>query len=98
MERPMSSQQDRRKHSRIGYDMPVEFSLSVMEFGDLRKLELMGKGIDICEQGLGFFIDYPLEPGHVVRIKNVNGSSLTAMVRWVAELDGKFRVGVLFYK
>jgi hypothetical protein len=89
---------DRRKHARIGYDMPIEFSLSVLEFGDLQNLDLEGKGVDISEQGLGFFTGYPLESGHAIRLKNVHGSSVTAMVRWVAELDGKFRVGVLFYK
>jgi hypothetical protein len=78
--------------------MPVDYSLSVMEFGNLQKLDLKGMGVDISEEGLGFFTDYQLQPGHVIRIKNGDGSMRTARVRWVAELDGKFRVGLLFYK
>jgi hypothetical protein len=38
------------------------------------------------------------DPGHVIRIKDGDGSQRPAVVRWVAELDGRFRVGVLFYK
>lgn len=96
--KPLESPKGRRKHVRIGFDMPVEFSVSVLEFGNLRKLDLMGKGKDISEQGLGFLTDYPLVPGHVIRLKNIDGSPLTAVVKWIAEMDGRFRVGVLFHK
>ncbi len=95
---PADARQERRKHERIGYDMPVEYTLSVLEFGDLEKLDLTGMGIDISGGGLGFFTDYRLQPGHVIRIRDRAGSQRPAVVRWVAELDGRFRVGVLFYK
>jgi len=94
----MVTAQERRKHERVGFDMPIEYSLSVLEFGNLQKLDLGGMGVDISQEGMGFFTDYRLEPGHIIRIKNGDGTVLTAMVRWVAELDGKFRVGVLFHK
>ncbi len=95
---PGDTVEKKRKHQRVGYDMPLEYTLSVLEFGDLRKLDLTGMGIDISEGGLGFFTDYRLQPGHVIRIKDGAGSQRPAVVRWVAELDGRFRVGVLFYK
>lgn len=95
---PNDAGTERRKHGRTGYDMPVRYTLSVLEFGDLRKLDLEGMGVDISEEGMGFFTDYRLQPGHVLRIMYGDGSHRPAVVRWVAELDGRLRVGVLFYK
>lgn len=77
--------------------MPVQYTLSVLEFGDLRNLDLLGEGVDMSDEGMGFSTDYPLQPGHVIKIKNGGGDYRQAVVRWVAELDGRFRVGVLFY-
>ncbi|MEJ2008862.1 MAG: PilZ domain-containing protein [Acidobacteriota bacterium] len=89
---------ERRRRRRVGFDMPFRYTLSVLEFGDLRKLDLAGMGADISDEGLGFFTDYRLQPGHVIRIRDGDGSHRPAIVRWVAELDGRFRVGVLYYK
>jgi hypothetical protein len=95
---PIDAGKERRRHQRGGYDMPVEYTLSVLEFGDLQKLDLAGMGVDMSEEGMGFFTDYGLQPGHVIRIRNGDGSPRAAVVRWVVELDATFRVGVLFYK
>ncbi|MEJ2697275.1 MAG: PilZ domain-containing protein [Candidatus Sulfobium sp.] len=92
------ARKERRKHQRVGYDMPVEYTLSVQEFGHLRKLDLAGMGFDISEEGMGLYTDYRLQPGDVIRLRKVEGSQRNAVVRWAAELDGRFRIGVLFYK
>ncbi len=94
----MGYESERRKQKRIGYDMPFEYSLSILEFKELRRVSASARGIDFSEEGMGFFTDILLEPGHVLRIRNSDGSSQTAMVRWVGEFDGKVRVGVLLYK
>ncbi len=89
---------DRRKHVRIGYDMPLSFSVSILDFTSFRSVEVLGHGVDKSDNGLGFFTDFPLEPGHTIRIKQASGSYVTASVKWVGEIDGKYRVGILFYK
>lgn len=89
---------ERRKIHRVGYDMPIEYTLSVREFGELRKLDLNGMGFDISEEGMGLYTDYRLEPGHVLNIRDGAGSRRSAVVRWAAEIDGRFRIGLLFYK
>lgn len=89
---------EKRRRRRVGYDMPFRYTLSVLEFGDLKKLDLAGMGADISDEGMGFFTDYRLQPGHVIRIRDGEGLDKPAIVRWVAELDGRFRVGVLYYK
>lgn len=94
----MGNAEERRKYKRIGYDMPFEYSLSILEFKELRKVTASARVIDVSEEGMGFFTDFLLEPGHVLRFKNGDGSFQTAMVRWVGEFDGKVRVGVLLYK
>jgi len=89
---------ERRKYSRAGYDTPLKYSLAVLELRNLRKVQASGKGVDICEEGMGFCTDFPLEPGQVLRINNGLDSFLTALVRWVGALEERYRVGVLLYK
>lgn len=88
----------KRKYPRRAYDMLLSFSLSVLEFTDLKHIEASGKSVDISEAGLGFLTDFPLEPGHVIRIKNDNASFMTASVKWIGEMDGRYRAGVFLYK
>ena len=88
---------DRRKQPRIGYDMPLLFSVSILDFTNLKPVEVFGHSVDKTGDGLGFFTDFPLEPGHVIRIKKNDGSYITASVKWVGEIDGRYRVGVLLY-
>ena len=89
---------DRRKHPRIGYDMPLSFSVSILDFTNLEPVEISGNVVDKSEDGLGFVTEFPLEPGQVIRLTQGDGSFITASVKWVGKIDGKYRVGILFYK
>jgi len=77
--------------------MPLEFSMSVMEFGTPNLVSFNGQGIDVSDEGLGFLTSCNLEPGYVIEVKQEDGSFLAAEVKWVGELDGRLRVGVLLY-
>lgn len=94
----MAENSERRRHMRIGYDMPLTFSLSILEFTNLKRVEAYGNVVDRSEEGIGFFTDFQLEPGHIIRMKDENDSFVTAKVKWVGEIDGKYHVGVLIYK
>ena len=94
----MTENNERRKHTRIGNDMPVSFSLSMGEFTDLKQVEAYGTLLDRSEEGIGFFTDVRLEPGSIIRIRNEDDSFVTARVMWISEIEGKYRVGVLIYK
>ncbi|MEW6108608.1 MAG: PilZ domain-containing protein [Nitrospirota bacterium] len=94
----MAPAYERRKHERRGYEMPLEYSLSVVEFKKLQKVNSSGTAVDISDEGIGFLTSFPLEPGHILRIKKEADSFQTAMVRWVGKFEEKFRVGVLLYK
>ena len=93
----MAEYNEKRKHTRIGYDMPLSFSLSILEFTNLKHVEAYGTVVDKSSEGIGFVTDIQLEPGHIIRIKNEDDSLVTAEVRWVGEIEGKYRVGVLTY-
>ncbi len=92
-----SSGEEKRKFIRIGYDMPLEFSMSVMDFGTPQMVNFTGRGVDISDQGLGFLTEFHLEPGLFLRLKMEDGTCQNAEVKWVGELDGRLRVGVLLY-
>jgi len=94
----MTENNERRKHTRIGNDMPVSFSLSMIEFTDLKQVEAYGTLLDSSEEGMGVFTDARLEPGNIITIKNKDDSFVTAKVMWISEIEGKYRVGVLIYK
>jgi hypothetical protein len=97
MTAPEAHGHERRRHRRIGLDMPLEFSMVMMEAGKLLCIDFSGTGVDISEQGLGFITSFQLEPGLFIRVKQQDGSHQVAMVRWVGEVDGMYRVGVLVY-
>ena len=94
----MTGNNERRKQTRIGNDMPVSFYLSMGEFTDLKQVEAYGTMLDSSEKGRGFYTDIPLEPGNIIRIKNEDDLLVTAKVMWINEIEGKYRVGVLIYK
>jgi hypothetical protein len=94
----MSDPKERRKQPRIGCDMPMSFSLAIGEFTSLDIVEACGEIVDSSEQGLGLKTDYRLKPGQLIRIKKEGDSFVSASVRWVGEIEGGCRVGVLFYK
>ena len=89
---------ERRRHTRIGNDMPLSFSLSILEFTNLKRVEAYGTMVDKSNAGIGFVTDIQLEPGHIIRIRNEENSSVTAEVKWIGAIEGKYRVGVLIYK
>lgn len=78
--------------------MPFRFSLSILEFTDLKRVEAFGTMVDNSETGIGFVTDVRLEPGHIIRIEREDGSIVSAEVMWTGEIEGKYRVGVLVYK
>ena len=94
----MAENNERRKQTRIGNDMPFSFSLSIGDFTNLKQVEAYGTMLDSSEEGRGFRTDFQLEPGTDIRIKNDDNSCITAKVMWISEIEGKYRVGVLIYK
>jgi len=89
---------EKRKHTRIGNDMPLSFFVSMGEFTNLKQVEAYGTLLDSSEEGRGFYTDVRLEPGNIIRVKNGDDSFVTAKVMWISEIEGKYRVGVLIYK
>ena len=77
--------------------MPLSFSLSILDFSNLKRVEGDGAIIDRSDDGIGFLTDTPLEPGNIIKIEE-NDSFITAEVKWVGKIEGKYRVGVLIYK
>jgi hypothetical protein len=94
----MTGNNEKRKHTRIGNDMPFQYSLSILEFTNLKRVEAFGNMVDMSERGIGFVTEVRLEPGHIIRINREDGSFVTAQVVWTGEIEGKYRVGVLTYK
>jgi len=94
----MVETKDRRKHTRIGNDMPLSFSVSILEFTNLNRYAAYGAVVDKSREGIGFVTDIRMEPGHIIRIQNEDDSFITAEVKWVGAIEGKYRVGVLIYK
>jgi len=76
----------------------MTFSLSVFDFANLKSVVANANIVDMSDEGYGFYTDFRLEPGTMIRIKKDDDSYVFAMVKWVGEIEGKYRVGVLIYK
>jgi len=83
-----------RRFERRPYNETIDFSVSVFEFKELKRLNLNGTGMDISDAGIGVRVDYPLEPGHVLRF---NGKVQKAgIVIWSIKSGNAYRVGIKF--
>ncbi|MBI4687266.1 MAG: PilZ domain-containing protein [Nitrospirae bacterium] len=93
-----SSFADRRKYPRGVCNLPVGFSLTVLESYELKKLSAEGKCIDISRGGACLATSFPLEEGHVLKF---NDSEIAAVnpvgvVRWTAGEAPDIKAGVQF--
>lgn len=86
---------ERRRFKREPYGETVNFSVSVVEYKDLKSLRLEGMGIDISAVGLSIETEYPLEAGHVLRFQDgINQKA--GIVKWSVKADSHYRVGINF--
>lgn len=95
----MAFSEEKRKYARKSCEVPLIFSLSVLGYKNIRlhKVTSTGVGCDISKGGMGFYTEYPLESGNILKIEKESEAVQAGMVRWVNKVDDRFRVGVLFF-
>ncbi len=92
----MSYMEERRLIERRSSNEIIQYSVTVLEFKDLKKLKLQAEVIDISEKGMGIKTDYPLQPGQVITFSNGRGR-MAGVVKWCTkEDDSGYRAGVRF--
>ena len=86
----------KRQFERRSFTQNIQYSVTVLDFKDLKRLSLRGEIIDISDAGMGIETDYPLEPGHVLTFDNGIGHK-TGIVQWSTMVNNNgYRVGVKF--
>ncbi len=88
--------EEKRQGERRSVHGIIQYSITVLEFEGLKRLNLQGDVIDISEKGMGIKTDYPLQPGHVITFYS-GADRMTGVVEWCAS-DGNsgYRAGVSF--
>ncbi len=91
--------EERRKSGRSSFKGLIEYSLSLLDYKDLKRVEAEGEVDNISEEGVGFYTDFPLEPGHILILRmEQDDTSYAAVVRWMQETANRYRVGALLCK
>ena len=87
---------EQRQFERKPFDETFYCAVTVLDIVDTKILNLVARGIDISDGGIGIKTDYPLEPGHVMRLHD--SITKVGVVRWSrnGESKGIYRVGVKF--
>jgi hypothetical protein len=86
----------KRRSARKPWVQEIRYSVSVLEFKELKRLNLSGDVVDISEEGLGIQTHYPIEPGHVLTFSNGIDHE-AGIVRWSTIVkDDIYRAGVEF--
>lgn len=87
-----------RQFERKSYTETFYCAVAVLDIIDTKVLTLVARGVDISEGGIGIKTDYPLEPGHVLRLQNSGLSKQVGVVRWRRNDKGNgiYMVGVKF--
>ncbi|MBI5205186.1 MAG: PilZ domain-containing protein [Nitrospirae bacterium] len=88
---------ERRKFERKPFTNTINFAVSVLDIANTKVLNLVAKGIDISEAGIGIKTNYPLEPGHVLRLDNSTAHKV-GLVVWSVKTynNGTYMVGIKF--
>ena len=88
--------EEKRQFKRRSFTQNIQYSVTVLDFKDLKRLSLRGDIIDISDAGMGIKTGYPLEPGHVLTFDNGIGHK-AGIVKWSAMVNNNgYRVGVKF--
>lgn len=87
---------ERRLCDRIPYLKEIICSVTVLEDREIKHLDLKCDAIDLSEKGIGFFSNYPLEPGHVIRFSNGNVNKRIGVVKWSRRDKERYKVGAIF--
>ncbi len=88
--------EERRELERRPAMESISYSVTVLDFKDLRRLHLRGDVVDISDAGMGMKTDYPLEPGHVLTFDNGMKHS-AGIVEWsTMDKNNGYRVGIKF--
>jgi hypothetical protein len=66
-----------------------------LDFKNLRKIQSTGVCVDTSDAGVGFMTDFPVEPGHVLKIFK-GDSPEPFIVNWVMEIKGRYRAGGMY--
>ncbi|HAS53184.1 MAG: hypothetical protein A2X56_01640 [Nitrospirae bacterium GWC2_57_13] len=92
----MNSRTNKRSHMRQQHARKVEFSIIEPDAAQERSGQgSAGTLIDISTSGIGFYTDVPLEPGDVLKFRNMKADN-TGIVMWTVRADNRYRVGVRF--
>lgn len=93
----MSLTVERRRTERRQREEALKFSVKVFENREVKSLYLSADTIDGSDAGLGLRINYPIEPGHIIRIKDDSVSAIGVVV-WSMNIDnaGAYRAGVRY--
>lgn len=87
--------EEKREFERRSFTQDIQYSVTVLDFKDLKRLSLRGDIIDMSDAGMGIKTDYPLEPGHVLTFDSDIGHK-AGIVEWSTLIDNGYRVGVKF--
>ena len=89
---------EQRQFKRKPFDETFYCAVTVLDIIDTKVLNLVARGIDISEGGIGIKTDYPLEPCHVLRLNNALSRKKVGVVKWSSNngVNGIYRVGVKF--
>ena len=79
---------EQRQFERKPYTETFYFAVSVLDIVNTKVLNLVARGVDISEGGIGIKTDYPLEPGHVLRLQNSGLPKQVGVVRWSRNGEG----------
>ena len=86
---------ERRKFARRPYQENIDFSVSVLDVHELKRVVLKGTGTDISTAGLGIHGDTMVEPGHVLIFNSSMGRE-SGIVIWTMKSGDRHRFGVQF--
>jgi len=94
---------DLRNDARNPFVEALEYSVTVTDYKEPKKIEDIAVCVDLSSNGIGILTNHPLRPGHIVDFKNSEKRDAhvpkRAEVKWAVKIDDSiYRAGLKFTK
>ena len=92
----MSQYRVQRRHERENYEAPLDFTVLLTQFSELKRIATSGRTVDKSPAGIGIVTEFPLEAGHVLQWddEHKRGNLHMAVVKWAQKIDNRYRAGL----
>ncbi len=95
----MEHQKEKRKHQRVPYQAPCNFTVLSMQGSKFLRTQACGTIRDVSKEGIGIITEFPLQPGQVLQWddRHKRNRLHIALIKWSQRQGDLYGSGSQFF-